>query len=147
MIFTESAHYADSVCVSVCLCASSDAGFFQGLSLPLRSHEQFPGLVLVNHPSPFSVPPSPCPTALFVDIFSGHFLWILFVDTFLETFVDTFWNIFCGHFLWTFFVDSFGGHFFGTIFVDTFCGNFFGSVFVDKFCEQFWWTVFWEIFL
>ena len=43
-LFTESAHWADSVielpCLSVCLCVCQ-CSFFQGLLLALRSHDHF----------------------------------------------------------------------------------------------------------
>ena len=69
-LFTESAHWADSViesrcpfvclsvCLFVCVCVPSPCNFFRGLSLAHRSHDQIPGLSLVNPPSS---PPGPGP--------------------------------------------------------------------------------------
>ena len=53
LIFTESADSViespcPSVCQYVCLSVPSGAIFFRGLSLALRSHDQIPGLSLVN---------------------------------------------------------------------------------------------------
>ena len=51
-----------------------------------------------------------------MDIFCGHFLWTLFVNTFSEFLLSTlFVDTFCGHFLWTLFVDTFS-----TLFVNSF---------------------------
>ena len=79
-----------------------------------------------------AAPPSfPYPRNL-VDTFFGHYLWTLFVDTFLDTS--------CGHFLWILFVDTFLGCFLWTffrlilclLFVDLFCA----PLIVDNFSEH-----------
>ena len=151
MIFTASAHWARSVlesrCPSVCWrcrrVSCHRMTFFLGLPLALRSHNQLPGLSMVNPPA---VPLPPFLWTLVVDTFCRHVLWTNFLDTFCGPFFWTFlWTLFldtfCGHFLWThlwiLYFDVFCGHFLWTLFVGTFCAHFLWTLSVNTFCGHF----------
>ena len=54
---------------------------FLGLSLAIKSRDQFPALSLVSLSQPLAFF-----WTLFMENFCGHFLWTRFVDSFLDTF-------------------------------------------------------------